>query len=115
MALVAGTRDDLRETFAAAIEEDEMRRLKTARLEQLVADMNTTLLRAGREPSNWPDGELNNARIASMTLYEGWLPSFRSMLARCEQDVQCFYARAKELSRLETAEREASLLALAGR
>ncbi len=114
MALVADARDDLRETFAAAIAEDEMRRLKAERLERLAADMKTTLVRAGRDPSSWSNGELNNARIVSMTLYEGWLPSFRSMLARCEQDIQCFYVKAKELSRLETAEREANLLALAG-
>ena len=115
MTLVASARDNLRVTFAAAIEEGEMRRLKAQRLERLAAEMNTTLVRAGRDPSSWSNGELNNARIASMALYEGWLPSFRSMLARCEQDIQCFYARAKELSRLETAVREARLEALAGR
>ncbi len=115
MALVAAARDDLRLTFAAAIAEDEMRRLKTARFEQLAADMGATLALAGRDPSSWSEGELNNARIVSMTLYEGWLPSFRSVLALCEQDLQCFYAKATELSRLETAEREARLVALAGR
>jgi len=115
MALVAAARDDLRETFAAAIADDEMRRLKTARLDQLAADIRTTLELAGRDPSSWSNVELNNARIVSMTLYEVWLPSFRSMLARCEQDLQCFYARATELSRLETAERESRLDALAGR
>jgi len=115
MALVADARDDLRAIFAAAIVEGEMRRLKGERLERLAVDMNTTLVRAGRDPSSWTNGELNNARIASMTLYEGWLPSFRALLARCEQDVQCFYAKAEELSRLEMAEREAKLLALARR
>jgi predicted aminopeptidase len=115
MALVAVARDDLRVTFAAAIAEDEMRRRKAARLEQLAADMGTTLELAGRDPSSWSNGELNNARIVSMTLYEGWLQSFRSVLARCEQDLQCFYAKATELSRLEKTVREARLEALAGR
>ncbi|MBT8110465.1 MAG: aminopeptidase [Gammaproteobacteria bacterium] len=115
MALVADARGELREIYAAAIAEDEMRRMKAARLERLAAGLSTTLTRAGRDPSGWSNGELNNARIASVTLYEGWLPSFRSMLARCEGDIRCFYAKATELSRLEAAEREARLLALAGR
>lgn len=115
MALVAAARADLRETFAAPVAEDEMRRLKTARLDQLAANIRSTLARAGRDPSSWSGGELNNARIVSMTLYEGWLPSFRSMLARCDQDLQCFYDSATELSRLEKADREARLEALAGR
>jgi predicted aminopeptidase len=115
MTLVARARDDLRVTFAAAVEEDEMRRLKALRLERLAEDMRSVLTRAGRKSASWLNGELNNARIASMTLYEGWLPSFRSLLARCEQDIQCFYDRAKELSQLDAAERDARLEALAGR
>ena len=115
MTLVADARDDLRVTFAAAIEEGEMRRRKAARFERLAENMRTTLTRAGRDPSNWLNDGLNNARIVSMTLYEGWLPSFRSMLARCEQDIQCFYERAAELSQLDAAERKVRLEALAGR
>lgn len=115
MTLVARARDDLRKTFTAAIVEDEMRRLKALRLERLAEDMRSMLTRAGRDPAGWLNGELNNARIVSMTLYEGWLPSFRSLLARCEQDIQCFYERAKELSQLDKAERDARLKALAGR
>ncbi|MDH3304053.1 MAG: aminopeptidase [Gammaproteobacteria bacterium] len=115
MTLVARARDDLRVTFAAAVEDDEMRRLKALRLERLAEDMRSTLTRAGRKSASWLNVELNNARIVSMTLYEGWLPSFRSLLARCEQDIQCFYDRAKELAQLDAAERDARLEALAGR
>jgi len=114
MALVADARADLRAYFGAPMNDDEKRRLKSARLERLAADISAELARSGRESSFWLSGELNNARLASMTLYEGRLPSFRSLLAQCERDIRCFLARAKTLSQLETAERNASLDALAG-
>lgn len=114
MALVADARDDLRAHFEAAIGDDEKRRLKAARLEQLAADISAEFARSGRDPSDWLSGELNNARLASMTLYEGRLPAFRTLLADCEQDIRCFYGRAEELSQLEQATRDARLDALAG-
>jgi predicted aminopeptidase len=114
MVLVADARADLRTYYAAALEDDEKRRLKRARLERLAADISAELARTGSESSAWASGELNNARLASMTLYEGRLPSFQSLLAQCEQDIRCFLARAKTLSQLEEAERNASLDALAG-
>jgi len=114
MALVADAREDLRVLFAAKIDDGEMRRRKSARLDRLAADISAELARSGRDSSAWLNGELNNARLASLTLYEGRLPSFRALLSQCEQDIRCFLARAKALSELDKAERNASLEALAG-
>jgi predicted aminopeptidase len=113
-ALVTDARDDLRVLFAATIGDDEKRRLKALRLERLVTDVNAMLGRAGRDSSNWLKGDLNNARLVPMTLYEGRLPSFHALLAQCEHDIRCFYSRAEALSKLEKAAREARLDALAG-
>ncbi len=113
MALVADTRDDLRRHFAATISDDEKRRLKISRLKRLESDVGLLLKRSGRDTTGWLRGELNNARLASLTLYEGRLPSFRALLAQCEQDIRCFYSRAMDLSQLEKAARDARLDALA--
>ncbi|MBT8101544.1 MAG: aminopeptidase [Gammaproteobacteria bacterium] len=115
MLLVAGARSDLRQTYAAEMADDEKRRLKSARLDRLSGDAGAMLAEAGRNPSGWLAGELNNAKLVSMTLYEGHLPSFRALLVQCEQDIRCFYAKALELSRLDKAERDRSLAALAQR
>ena len=112
MSLAAAARSDLRRYYAAAVDDDEKRQRKAARLERLRADALALLRRSGRADTFWISGELNNARLASMTLYEGWLPAFRALLANCEQDIRCFYSRARELSRLDKTERDARLQAL---
>jgi predicted aminopeptidase len=74
MSLVAAARDELGEDAAALLE------------------------RNGRDATNWRNGELNNARLVSLTLYEGRLPEFRALLEQCEQDIECFYDRSRALA-----------------
>jgi predicted aminopeptidase len=113
MALVADARDDLGAHFAARTSDEEKRKLKSDRLGQLRRDINAELKNAGQSAPDWLSQDLNNARLASMTLYEGWLPAFRSLLQDCEQNLACFFGRAKEIARLERGAREARLQALA--
>ena len=113
MALVAAARADLRLTFRAAISDAEKRRLKSARLEQLSVAASARLARAGRDPAGWLRDGLNNARLASMAVYDGNLPAFRALLNRCEQALSCFYEKAGVLAKLDKAERDAALEALA--
>jgi predicted aminopeptidase len=115
MALVVAARDDLRVHFEASTDDAQKRKLKAARLEQLRTDSTARLAQSGRANTNWLSGELNNARLASMTLYEGWLPSFRSLFAECDQDIRCFYSRAGDLSALDKQARDARLGELARR
>lgn len=112
MALVAEARADLRGYYTSAIDDEEKRRLKSERFEQLAEDARGELEQRGRDPSNWLRGEWNNARLASMALYEGRLSSFRALLDDCEQDLHCFYSRAEALSELSKSARDARLDAL---
>jgi predicted aminopeptidase len=113
MALVATARETLRPLYASNIEEKDKAVLKRKRLEDLARDIGAELERNGRDSSGWLNGELNNARLISMTLYEGRLPAFRSLLRNCAQEVHCFYAEAQVLARLEKQERDRRLDALA--
>jgi len=113
MALVAGARRDLRITFAKAVSDEEKRVSKRARLKQLEIAASTRLEQAGRNPAGWLRGELNNARLISMTLYEGRLPAFRALLEQCEHDMRCFYDKARELAKQDKVARNAALDALA--
>ncbi len=60
----------------------------------------------------WLEAEINNARLVSLTLYEGRLPEFRRLLERCSDELSCFYAEAQALARLDQTERNARLDAL---
>lgn len=113
MALVATARDTLRPIYASNIDESYKAVLKSKRLEYLARDIGAELERSGRDPTSWLSGELNNARLISMTLYEGRLPAFRALLRNCSMDVQCFYAEVNELAELGKQERDRRLEALA--
>ncbi len=114
MGLVATAREDLSGYYQRSLANDEKRRLKTARLKQLSDDAEAMLIEAGHPGGGWLSGELNNARLVSMTLYEGQLPAFRNLLRDCDEDIRCFYARAMELSELEKSNRDAAMQALTG-
>lgn len=114
MALVAAARSDLGRNFASKVDEAGKRRLKRARLQQLGLDVTARLLRSGRKADGWHGDELNNARLASMMLYEARLPAFRALLANCDNNMRCFYDQATVLSRKDRAARNAALDELAG-
>ena len=98
MQIVAEARSDLDEVYSGQEGVDQKRSLKQHRLERLTADLNIELERSGHTKPNWLRAGLNNAWLASLTLYHGRLPEFRRLLANCEDDIQCFYARARELA-----------------
>ena len=96
LEVVVAARDELEALYEQPLGDEEKRRRKQERLRYLQVEVGRLLEREGREPSAWLSGELNNARLIPMMLYEGRVPEFRAMLADCEQDLRCFYARAKE-------------------
>jgi len=98
MALVAEAREALEVVYGSADSDNEKRKAKSQRLAQLAADGAVLLEASGRDPTSWLSGELNNARLVSMTLYEGRLPEFRALLEKCEQRIGCFYAEAGALA-----------------
>ncbi len=98
MSLVEVARHDLAELYAGDAADDEKRRAKLARLASLQTAIGEQFVAAGRDPGGWLRGELNNARLISMTLYEGRLPEFQALFEMCEQEFDCFYDAARELA-----------------
>ncbi len=98
MALVAEARSDLEGLYADDLSDEEKRRQKEVRLHRLGDEAAALLQRRGRDGTNWRNGELNNARLVSLTLYEGRLPEFRALLEECGQDIRCFYEKARALA-----------------
>ena len=114
MELVAATRAELAVLYAEAVPDDEKRIEKAQRLDALSAAIGEELEDAGREASSWLGSKLNNARLASTTLYLGRVPAFRELFARCDNDIECFYARSKALAGLQVDARNRELETLAG-
>lgn len=115
MELVATARDDLRALYSAKFSVDEKRLRKAQRIADLEAAIRDEFSRQGRNADGWLREPLNNARLLSMSLYEGRLDAFRSMLAACDGDLQCFYAEARWVAGFDPVNRDAYLDALATR
>ncbi len=98
MALVAVARVELDELYTSDIDDEDKRRQKKTRLQLLGEDAAALLQRNGRDGTNWLNGQLNNARLVSMTLYEGRLPEFRALFDQCEQNFECFFDESRALA-----------------
>lgn len=98
MDLVEQARADFDGIYSSDTTVETMRAQKRERLDQLTTAINAELERSGREAPEWLREGLNNARLASMALYNGRLPEFRALLADCNDDIECFYAAARRVS-----------------
>ena len=92
-----------------------MRELKSARLEQLAADVRAELRAAGRGENHWLTGELNNARLLPMSLYDRQVPAFLALYADCGSELECLYDEAGKIAKLDPSARQERLDALAAR
>ncbi len=108
LQLVQEAKVDLRLLYASDIDDDDKRSRKRERLDALSGDAASLFAGAGldRSPLSAP---LNNARLVSLSLYEGWVPAFRAMYAECDERIACLYERAREVAALPQAERTARL------
>ena len=107
--LVQMAREDLAIVFDSDAPIGEKRIDKDERLKRLGAEVAALRRANGKDVGGWFGGDLNNAKLISTTLYEGKLPMFRALFKRCEEQLDCFYARALELSELDVEERQAAL------
>ena len=98
MQIVKRARADLGAIYSGNVTEDNKRQQKQTRLAQLVAEVRREAAASGRKPTAWLSGDINNAHLISMALYEGQLPRFRRILADCDQDIHCFYARVRRIA-----------------
>lgn len=109
--LVEAYRGKLRTLYAVHQPPEEMRRAKA----EIVADMKQAYAAMKKvwggdaRYDKWFEQDLNNAKIASLSLYTQLVPAFEALLEKEGRDLPRFYRRAIELSRLPKAERLAAL------
>lgn len=111
LALVESARVALRTVYESDLGIEQKRIEKAVLLKSLAADAAAEIERSGRNSLPWLSGELNNARLISLALYEGRLPVFRSLFLKCDERLDCFYAEVQRLAAMDFETREAALSA----
>jgi len=101
MAAVETARTELNSLYRSRLAPDAMRRRKAERLESLAAALKARFDEAGRGIPGWLDGGVNNARLASMSLYHERVDEFHALLEQCDGSMACFYRRAEALADAE--------------
>jgi predicted aminopeptidase len=111
--LFAHTREQLDKLYSSGLPVEEMRQQKASAFEQLAAEIRALEQRQGLQHETvydqWIKEGLNNARLASEANYYDCVPGFERLLAEQGNDLQRFYAAAKELARLPKSERHQKL------
>lgn len=113
LELVDQAKISLAALYDSGIEESEMRRRKEDVLRELSGEVRRLLSGNGADAPNWLSGSLNNARLVSLGLYEGWLSAFREIYQQCNGRMSCFYDASRVLADLPRDQRYARLILLA--
>lgn len=116
LALLQRYRERLQSLYARDGEHpaEELRAAKAELFAALRADYG--LLKEGWGGHAGYDGffaeDLNNARLASLSLYSQWVPAFEALLASQSNDLPAFYRRVAELAALDQPTRRDALTQL---
>lgn len=113
LELVEERKIELARLYESGLDEVAMRERKHEILDGLAADVERLLRANGANSPAWLAGTLNNARLVSLGLYEGWLPAFRFLYATCGETLDCFFDEAAALAELSDDDRYARLILLA--
>jgi predicted aminopeptidase len=109
VALLRRTRDELRVLYASGIDSTEMRERKAAAFAALRESYARLVQDWGPHPpfESWFEGQINNAYLASIATYYDCVPGFRRELAAVGGDLDAFYRRVRELTKLDQEKRDA--------
>lgn len=92
MEVITVARTDLEKLYASSMATHEMRRAKESRFAQLASELPVDF-----------EIKLNNAQLASISLYQSRVPEFRALYEECERELHCFYNQASSLQPAESS------------
>jgi predicted aminopeptidase len=109
--LLNKTRDSLSVLYASGIDPASMRERKHAAFRELRAAYAQLTAEWGSRPpfEAWFKEDLNNAHLASIATYFNCVPGFERELQAVGGNLTAFYARARELAKLDQDRRDALL------
>lgn len=106
MKLVDEAKVELQTLYDSDLDDERKRTRKQEMLDALSAEAARLVEDSGPGAVNWLAAPLNNARLASLGLYEGSQDVFRKILRDCDDELDCFYAESRRLADLDQDERE---------
>jgi predicted aminopeptidase len=106
--LLISARSQLREVYASALPEAQMREQKRATFAAMRQSYAQLVTRwGGHAPFEvWFHDDINNAHLASVSTYFTCVPGFERELAALHGDLPAFYRRVRELSKLQKNQRD---------
>ena len=109
--IVFNTRRRLQVLYASGVNDTDKRAAKTRLFAELRAELTRlqTTQDGVKRSDRWQSLQLNNAHLASIATYTQWLPAFQALLVQQHGDLERFYAAVRDMSRLPTTERAATL------
>jgi predicted aminopeptidase len=112
--LIERIRGELDILYQSDMPEEAMRRAKRQQLELARERYRALRRKWGNDPGYdaWFAGELNNARLGSVSAYNTYVETFLALLARASHDFEAFYRHVAEIGALDAAERRERMLAI---
>jgi predicted aminopeptidase len=109
--LLTKTRASLSAMYASGLEPNQMRERKQAAFADLRSSYTDLKAAWGPHPpfEAWFKEDLNNGHLASIATYFNCVPGFERELAAVGGNLTAFYARARELAKLDQDKRDALL------
>lgn len=111
IGLIEDTRSSLQQLYEKEMNQDEKRRQKQHIILKLQLDYEqaTSGFKGGDGFKYWFKGDLNNAKLASVSTYHSHVDAFRHLLKYYKNDYSVFYQQVEKLSRMPKKERQLCL------
>jgi len=114
--IALGLRERLRALYASGLAPAAMRERKHEEIERFrndYAHLRDTQWQGESDYDGWVSAEINNAKLAPLGVYDGWVPAFAALYTQNYGDWSAFFAAARCLARLDASARAATLQRLA--
>ncbi|MEP3278118.1 MAG: aminopeptidase [Stappiaceae bacterium] len=117
LALIADSRKELRRIYDSDASEEQKRAAKTVVIEKLRARYSRVKSRQWNGYSGydrWFSQPINNAKLATVSVYNDLQPAFSRLLEACDGDYERFYQSVGRIGKLDMAQRRAALQNISG-
>jgi predicted aminopeptidase len=106
--LIKQARADLKQLYQRDITDQEKRKLKVKYLRDLKQRYQSfsESIQHNDGFQRWFQGELNNAKLVSISTYNDWVPVFSEILRRQKGDFAAFYQQVLQLSKIPLEQRQ---------
>jgi len=110
--LALALRERLRKLYASGLAPAVMRERKREEIERMRDDyfrLRDSQWSGKSDYDAWVTSEINNAKLAPLGIYDGWVPAFAVLYEKSDHDWTRFYTAVRALAHMVAAERKREL------